>query len=98
MVRPGRDAQAFLDAEAVRFGAEPHEIRRCIQNDEPAGRMILAMLGLSREYVLPSHRPQDIPRLLLIASIVGHLIEEGMTEAEAFSAASRYLALPGHFE
>lgn len=93
-VQPGRDAQQFLDAEAARYGADPGEIRRSVEKDEPAGRMILAILGLSREDVVPSHRPPDTPRRLLIASVVDHLLANGLTLGEACERAPRYLADP----
>ncbi|MEZ0251720.1 MAG: hypothetical protein ACAH20_12330 [Methylobacteriaceae bacterium] len=93
-VRPGRDAQKFLDAEAVKHGIDPMEIRRCIAKDEPAGRMLLSMLGLRRQDVVPRGRPPDLQRLMLIRGVVDSLRDAGKSEDEAFRSAPRYLADP----
>lgn len=93
-VQPGRDAKDFLDAAAVRFGEKPAWIQRSVARDAPAGRMILAMLGLTREAVIPPHRPADTPRARLIMSVVEALLDAGRTEAEAFAQAPKYLANP----
>lgn len=93
-VQPGRDAQDFLDAAAVRFGEKPAWIRQTVSRGTPAGRMILAMLGLTREAVFPPNRPADTPRARLIISVVEALLDAGRTEAEAFAQAPKYLAHP----
>lgn len=93
-VQPGRDAQDYLDAAAIRFGQSPAWIRKSVIRDTPAGRMILAMLGLTRGAVVPPNRPPDVFRALLIVSVVEDLVDAGRTETEAFADAPRYLADP----
>ncbi|MDO9427913.1 MAG: hypothetical protein Q7T93_13920 [Methylobacterium sp.] len=94
-VQPGRDAQLFLDAAAIRFGENPVYIRQSVARNTLAARMILAMLGLTREAVFPRNRPIDTPRARLVASVVAALLNAGRTEPEAFAQAPKYLADPG---
>lgn len=85
--RQGLERYVLESSRAM--GINGPEVWKSIRDRKPAGRFILAALGVSEDLVAASHRPRSLDGALRYEEGIRRHIDAGRSEAEAVALVAR---------